>query len=128
MYWKPVWNILEDHVELLLVNACHLKTVLGRKTDVKDCEWIAQLLQYGLLQGSFLPSVEVRQWRDLTRHRTKLQGQRTSVVNRLHKVLEDANVKLSSVISDILGVSGLRMLRAMDGQRRERCGRVEPAW
>lgn len=112
-YWKPVWNILEGHVELLLVNARHLKTVPGRKTDVKDCEWIAQLMQVGLLRGSFVPSVEVRHWRDLTRHRTKLQGQRTSVVNRIHKVLEDANVKLSSVISDIMGVSGLRMLRAI---------------
>lgn len=113
VYWKPVWNILEGHVELLLVNARHLKTVPGRKTDVKDCEWIAQLMQYGLLRGSFVPSVEVRQWRDLTRHRSKLTGQRTSVVNRIHKVLEDANVKLSSVISDIMGVSGQRMLRAM---------------
>ena len=113
VYWKPVWNILEGHVELLLVNARHLKTVPGRKTDVKDCEWIAQLMQVGLLRGSFVPSVEVRHWRDLTRHRTKLQGQRTSVVNRIHKVLEDANVKLSSVISDIMGVSGLRMLRAI---------------
>jgi transposase len=113
VYWKPVWNILEGHVELLLVNARHLKTVPGRKTDVKDSEWIAQLLQYGLLRGSFVPPVEVRQWRDLTRHRSKLTDQRTSVVNRIHKVLEDANVKLSSVISDILGVSGLRMLRAM---------------
>jgi len=113
VYWKPVWNILEGHVELLLVNARHLKTVPGRKTDVKDSEWIAQLMQYGLLRGSFVPSPEVRQWRDFTRHRTQLTGQRTSVVNRMHKVLEDANVKLSSVISDILGVSGLRMLRAM---------------
>ena len=113
VYWQPVWHILEGHVEQLLVNARHLKTVPGRKTDVKDCEWIAQLLQYGLLRGSFVPSPEVRQWRDLTRHRTKLIGQRTAVVNRMHKVLEDANVKLSSVISDIMGVSGLRMLRAM---------------
>ena len=113
VYWKPVWNMLEGHVELLLVNARHLKTVPGRKTDVKDAEWIAQLLQYGLLRGSFVPSTEVRQWRDLTRHRSKLTGQRTSVVNRIHKVLEDAKVKLSSVISDILGVSGLRMLHAM---------------
>ena len=113
VYWKPVWHLLEGHVELLLVNARHLKTVPGRKTDVKDCEWIAQLMQYGLLRGSFVPSTEVRQWRDLTRHRTKLMGQRTAVVNRIHKVLEDANVKLSSVISDIMGVSGLRMLGAM---------------
>jgi transposase len=113
VYWKPVWNILEGRVELVLVNARHVKTVPGRKTDVTDCEWIAQLMQYGLLRGSFVPSPQVRQWRDLTRHRTKLTSQRTSVVNRIHKVLEDANVKLSSVISDLLGVSGRRMLRAM---------------
>lgn len=119
VYWKPVWHLLEGHVELLLVNARHLKTVPGRKTDVKDCEWIAQLMQYGLLRGSFVPSAEVRQWRDLTRHRTKLMGQRTAVVNRIHKVLEDANVKLSSVISDLMGVSGLRMLRAMVAGERD---------
>jgi transposase len=113
VYWKPVWNILEGQVELLLVNARHLKTVPGRKTDVKDCEWIAQLLQYGLLRASFVPSPQVRQWRDLTRHRTKLIDQHTSVVNRLHKVLEDANIKLSTVISDLMGVSGRRMLRAL---------------
>jgi transposase len=113
VYWKPVWNVLEGHVELLLVNARHLKTVPGHKTDVKDAEWIAQLMQYGLLRGSFVPSPEVRQWRDLTRHRTKLTGQRTAVAHRLHKVLEDANVKLASVISDLMGVSGQRMLRAM---------------
>lgn len=119
VYWKPVWHMLEGHVELLLVNARHLKTVPGRKTDVKDCEWIAQLMQYGLLRGSFVPSPEVRQWRDLTRHRTQLTGQRTAVVNRIHKVLEDANVKLSSVISDIMGVSGLRMLWAMVSGERD---------
>jgi len=108
-----VWNILEGHVELVLVNARHLKTVPGRKTDVKDCEWIVQLMQYGLLRGSLVPSPQVRQWGDLTCHRTKLTAQRTSVVNRMHKGLEDANVKLSSVISDIVGVSGRRMLRAI---------------
>ena len=113
VYWKPVWNILEGHVELLLVNARHLKIVPGRKTDVKDCEWIAQLLQYGLLRASFVPSPEVRQWRDLTRHRAKLIDQHTAVVNRVHKTLEDANIKLSTVLSDIMGVSGRRMLRAM---------------
>jgi transposase len=117
VYWKPIWNILEGHMELLLVNARHLKTVPGRKTDVKDCEWIAQLMQYGLLKASFVPSPEIRQWRDLTRHRTKLTDQHTAVVNRLHKVLEDGNIKLSTVISDIMGVSGRRMLRALaDGE------------
>jgi transposase len=113
VYWKPVWNLLEGHVDLLLVNARHLKLVPGRKTDVKDCEWIAQLLQYGLLRASFVPSPDVRQWRDLTRHRAKLIDQHTSVVNRIHKTLEDANIKLSSVISDIMGVSGRRMLHAL---------------
>lgn len=118
VYWKPIWNILESHMELLLVNARHLKTVPGRKTDVKDCEWIAQLMQYGLLKASFVPSPEVRQWRDLTRHRTKLSDQHTAVVNRLHKVLEDGNIKLSTVVSDIMGVSGRRMLRALaQGER-----------
>jgi transposase len=112
-YWKPVWNILEGHVELLLVNARHLKTVPGRKTDVKDCEWIAQLMQYGLLRASFVPSPQVRQWRDLTRHRPKLIEQHTSGVNRLHKVLEDANIKLSTVSSALMGVSGRRMRRAL---------------
>ena len=117
VYWKPIWNILEGHMELLLVNARHLKTVPGRKTDVKDCEWIAQLMQYGLLKASFVPSPEIRQWRDLTRHRTKLTDQHTAVVNRLHKVLEDGNIKLSTVISDIMGVSGRRILRALaDGE------------
>jgi transposase len=113
VYWKPVWNMLEGHVELLLVNARHLKLVPGRKTDVKDCEWIAPLLQYGLLRASFVPSPAVRQWRDLTRHRAKLIDQHTSVVNRVHKTLEDANIKLGSVISDLMGVSGRRMLRAI---------------
>jgi transposase len=113
VYWKPIWNLLEGHMELLLVNARHLKTVPGRKTDVKDCEWMAQLMQYGLLRASFVPSPEVRQWRDLTRHRTKLSDQHTAVVNRLHKVLEDGNIKVSTVISDIMGVSGRRMLGAL---------------
>ena len=117
VYWKPVWNILEGHVALLLVNARHLKIVPGRKTDVKDCEWIAQLLQYGLLRASFVPSPEVRQWRDLTRHRAKLVDQHTAVVNRVHKTLEDANIKLSTVISDLMGVSGRRMLRALGHER-----------
>ena len=113
VYWQPVWNILEGHVDLWLVNARHLKMVPGRKTDVKDGEWIAQLLQYGLLRASVVPSPDVRQWRDVTRHRAKLIDQHTSVVNRVHKTLEDANSKLSSVISDIRGVSGRRMLHAL---------------
>ena len=113
VFWKPIWNILEGRFEILLVNARHIKQVPGRKTDVKDCEWIAQLLQHGLLRGSFVPPTPIRELRDLTRHRAKLVGDRTSVVNRIHKTLEDANIKLGAVASDILGVSGLAMIKAI---------------
>lgn len=113
VFWKPVWNILEGHFELLLVNPRHMKNVPGRKTDVKDCEWICQLLQFGLLRASFVPSREIRQLRDLTRSRTKLIEQTSAVINRIHKILQDANVKLSSVASDIMGVSARAMLRAL---------------
>lgn len=117
VFWKPIWNILEGQFELLLVNPQHIKKVPGRKTDVQDCEWICQLLQFGLLTASFVPSKQIRQLRDLTRGRAKLIQQTTSVVNRIHKVLQDANVKLSSVVSDIMGVSARAMLRAMaDGE------------
>ncbi len=111
--WMPVWNILEGQFELLLVNAQHLKKVPGRKSDVKDAEWIAQLMQCGLLRPSFVPRPEIRQWRDLTRQRMKLVDQHTSVVNRLHKVLQQGNIKLSSVATDVLGVSGCAMIKAM---------------
>lgn len=113
VFWKPVWNILEDRFQILLVNARHIKQVPGRKTDVKDCEWIAQLLQHGLLHGSFVPPAEIRELRDLTRHRAKLADQHTAVANRIHKTLEDANIKLGTVASDILGVSGRAMLEAI---------------
>jgi transposase len=113
VYWKPIWNILEGKFEVILVNAQHLKKVPGRKTDVKDCEWIAQLLQYGLLSKSFVPTRQVRELRDLTRHRSKLVDQRSAVTNRIHKTLEDANIKLGAVATDILGVSGRKMLHAM---------------
>ncbi len=111
--WKPVWHILEPDWELLLVNPRHLKRVPGRKTDVQDAEWIAQLLQCGLLHGSFVPPATIRELRDLTRTRTTLEDETTAVVNRIHKVLEDANIKLSTVASDIMGVSGRAMLRAI---------------
>jgi transposase len=115
--WKPVWHVLEGHVELLLVNPRDVKRVPGRKTDVQDAEWLAQLLQCGLLRGSFVPPQAIRELRDLTRHRARLEQQRTAIANRIHKLLEDANVKLSAVASDILGVSGRAMLRALaDGQ------------
>ncbi len=111
--WRPVYNLLEDGFTVLVVNARHLKQVPGRKTDVKDCEWIAQLLQCGLLRASFVPPRDRRELRDLTRHRVKLVQQHTQVVNRLHAVLQDANIKLSSVASDILGASGRDMIEAL---------------
>src|SRR5437762_4521159 len=117
VYWKPIFNMLEGCFEIILVNAQRLKKVPGRKTDVKDAEWIAQLLQYGLLSPSFIPPPEIRELRDLTRQRTQLIRDRAAVVNRIQKVLEDANIKLASVASDVLGVSGRAMIRAIiDGQ------------
>jgi transposase len=113
VYWKPVWNLLEGQFEILLVNAQHIKHVPGRKTDVKDSEWIAQLLQCGLLRGSFVPCTPQRELRELTRQRRQLVQAKASVANRIHKVLEDANVKLASVATDVLGVSGRDMLRAI---------------
>lgn len=114
VYWKPVFHLLEGHfTEILLVNAQHIKHVPGRKTDVKDCEWIAQLLQCGLLRGSFVPPPEIRRLRDLTRQRSQLTADRARVANRIQKVLEDANIKLASVATDILGVSGRSMLEAI---------------
>ena len=112
-YWKPVWNILEDQFETLLVNAQHIKQVPGRKTDVKDSEWIAQLPQHGLLRGSFVPPAPQRELRELTRQRTQLMHQKASVANRIQKVLEGANIKLASVATDVLGKSGRDMLRAI---------------
>jgi transposase len=111
--WKPVWNVLEGRFTLLLVNPRHLKKVPGRKTDVSDAAWIGQLLQHGLLRGSFVPPRAVRQLRDLTRHRAQLTGERTRVANRIHKLLEDANIQLGAVASDVLGKSGRAMLQAL---------------
>jgi transposase len=113
VYWKPIWNLLEGLFELLLVNAEHIKKVPGRKTDVKDSEWIAQLLQHGLLRPSFVPDKPVRQLRDLTRQRVQLVRQKVQVANRIQKTLEDCNIKLSSVASDVLGASGRDMIAAI---------------
>lgn len=110
VYWKPVYNILEAQVEVLLVNAKHIKFVPGRKSDIKDAQWIAELLQHGLLKASYIPDVEQRDLRELLRYRSHLIAERTREVNRVHKVLEDANIKLSSVATDIMGVSGREML------------------
>ena len=113
-YWQPVWNVLEEGpFVLVLVNPQHMKAVPGRKTDVKDCEWIADLLRHGLLRGSFVPPAEQREWRELTRYRQSLIAERTAEVNRLQKVLESANVKLGSVASNVVGRSGREMLDAL---------------
>ena len=113
VYWKPIYNLLEGHLELLVINAHHIKAVPGRKTDVKDAEWIAELLQHGLLKASFIPPQSQRDWRDLTRYRTSLVQERARIVNRLQKVLEDANLKLAGVATDVMGKSGRAMLEAI---------------
>lgn len=112
-YWKPVFNLLEGNFEVLLVNSKHVKQVPGRKTDVKDAEWLAELLSYGLLKPSYIPAKPQRDLRDLTRHRVKLVQERARVVNRVQKVLEHANIKLASVASDVMGVSGREMMAAL---------------
>jgi transposase len=118
VYWKPIYNILEGNFSLLVVNAQHLKAVPGRKTDVKDAEWLSQLLQHGLVRGSFIPDREQRDLRDLTRHRTSLVRDRARVVQRIQKVLEDTNLKLASVATDIVGLSARAMLeRLLSGER-----------
>jgi transposase len=114
VFWKPVWNILDNGMfKLLLVNPRELKQVPGRKSDVKDSQWIAHLLACGLLKSSFVPDRELRELRDLTRQRAQLRGEHTRCVNRIHKVLQDANVKLSSVATDVMGKSGRDMLAAL---------------
>ena len=113
VYWKPVFNILESEFEVLLVNARHIKYVPGRKSDVSDAQWIAELLQHGLLKASYVPETPQRDLRDLIRYRTSLIQERAREINRVQKVLEDANVKLASVASNVLGVSGRQMLEAM---------------
>jgi transposase len=113
VYWKPVYYLLEDDFELLLVNAQHVKNVPGRKTDVQDAQWLCQLLEHGLLRSSFVPPKPIRELRDLTRYRKSLIWERGREANRLQKVLEDANIKLASVASRPLGASGKAMLRAL---------------
>ncbi len=141
VYWKPVYAILEGAFELLVANARHVKNVPGRKTDVKDAEWIADLLLHGLLKASFVPPKPIRELRDLTRYRRKLVESRSAERNRLLKVLETANIKLASVASDVFGVSGRSMLAALaegeatptamaelaKGRLREKIPQLEPA-
>ena len=119
VYWKPVFNILEGVCEVLLVNAHHIKAVPGRKTDVKDCEWIADLLEHGLLRASFIPPPPIRELRDLTRYRRALIAQRATEANRVQKLLETANIKLGSVAADVLGKSGRLMLKALIAGERD---------
>jgi len=117
-YWKPVFYCLEERMECWLLNAAHMKAVPGRKTDVKDAEWIAQLLEHGLLTPSFVPPPQIRQLRNLTRYRSQLMGDRTRDADRLEKLLEDASIKLTSVASNITGTSSREMLHALvDGER-----------
>ena len=113
VYWKPVYYVLEEGFTCLLVNPTHVSKVPGRKTDVRDCEWLAQLLEHGLLRGSFVPPVAIRELRDLTRYRAVLVQDRTREANRLHKVLTDAGIQLASVATNVLGKSGRAMLAAL---------------
>lgn len=110
VYWKPVFNILEDSFEVILVNARHIKNVPGRKTDVQDSEWLCKLLRSGLMRGSFVPPKDIRELRDLTRYKRKLVQAISAEKNRVQKILEDANIKLSSVVSDTFGVSGSEII------------------
>jgi transposase len=113
VYWKPLFNLLEPHVQVVVANPAHVKAVPGRKTDARDSEWLLDLMQHGLVQASFVPDAPIRVLRDLTRYRTSLIEERTREANRIQKVLEDANIKLAAVASDVLGLSGRAMLAAI---------------
>lgn len=117
VYWKPVWHLLEADFELVLANAQHIKNVPGRKTDVNDAMWIAQLLAHGLIRGSFVPPTHIQELRDLTRTRKQLVREMSQHTNRIQKILEDANLKVGSVLSSVVGTSGRKMLAAIiDGE------------
>src|SRR6266700_1597548 len=113
VYWRPVFNILEAICTVILVNAQHIKAVPGRKTDVRDSEWLAELLRHGLLKASFIPPQPIRDLRDLVRYRKSLVYERSREINRVQKGLETANIKLSSVVSDVMGASGRAMFQAL---------------
>lgn len=113
VYWKPVWHILEGHFELVLANAQHIRNVPGRKTDVNDATWIADLMAHGLIRSSFVPPEATQELRDLTRTRKQLVREIAQHNLRIQKVMEDANLKLGSVLSDVLGKSGRAMLKAI---------------
>lgn len=118
VFWKPVWNVLEGSFHLLLANARTIKNVPGRKTDVKDAEWIAKLLRSGLIEGSFVPPEPIRDLRDMTRYRKKLLSNINAEKNRIHRLLQDANIKITTYITDIFGVSGRSLIQALiDGKK-----------
>ena len=119
VFWYPVYNLLEEGRHITLVNPQHMKAVPGRKTDIKDSEWLADLLQHGLLKGSFIPPEPIRELRELVRYRKTLVAERATAVNRLQKVLEGANIKLSAVATDILGKSGRAMIEALIGGEQD---------
>jgi len=117
VYWKPIFHVLEERFAVILANAAHVKAVPGRKTDVRDSEWLLELMQHGLIRASFIPPAPIRELRELTRYRANLVQERAREANRIQKVLEDANVKLAAVVTDVLGVSGRLMLQALiDGE------------
>ena len=119
VYWKPVFNLLEGLMTVILVNAQHVKAVPGRKTDVRDCEWLCDLLRHGLLQASFIPPLEIRELRELTRYRQTLVKEQAALANRIQRLLEGANIKLSQAASDVLGVSGRLMLKQLASGERD---------
>jgi transposase len=127
VYWKPLWNLMEDRFSLLLANAQHIKAVPGRKTDVRDCEWLADLLRHGLLKPSYVPDRSQRELRELVRYRTSLVHERTAEVNRLQKTLEGANLKLGDVTSVVVGVSGRAILQAIIGGEEDPAALAELA-
>jgi transposase len=113
VYWKPVWNVLEEHFHMVLANAQHIKAVPGRKTDMMDCQWIAELLRHGLLRGSYVPSAVIRDLRDLTRTRATLSQEQSGISSRIQKLLESANIKLASTVTHTMGKSGQAILDAI---------------
>jgi transposase len=127
VFWQPIWNVLEGRFSLLLVNAQHIKAVPGRKTDVRDCEWIAELLRHGLLKPSFVPERAQRELRELTRHRTSLLQERAAAINRLQKTLEGANIKLAAVASNVVGVSARQILEQLLAGERDTAALAELA-
>jgi transposase len=137
VYWKPIWHILEGRFELVLANAAHIRNIPGRKSDINDAVWISDLLAHGLIRASFVPPAQIQDVRDLTRTRTQLAREVAQHIQRIQKTLENANIKLTSVISDIIGMSGRRILKAMIagetnptklaefGSKRLKCPRAE---